>query len=456
LTPPEISKTASSNSSNSSKTLSLDQKRALRLCFRCGEKYFAGHKCKHKGLHILEEDIQAEQEDPTVDVNGHFSADDELLEDQAIITMCASQFSSNHKTIKLQGHIRHLEITAMVDSGSTHSFIHPSIVQLLSLPTIIFEPLTVITASGAKLTAHHLCAQLQIELQNHTFAADLRVLKVTDHDIILGMDWLNRYSPLTYDGHEGTLNLTLHDHTITLYTTKINAEISVCTADLNIHKETKQGNKVFVAQLFLATGNEFTAPQTTPCSVQVILDQFPNVFDAPNFLPPSRCCDHKIELIPNSKLVNLRPYRFSHFQKIELEKILDELLQNNFIQPSTSSFASPVLLVKKKDGTWRICVDYRKLNDLTINNRFPIPIIDDLLDELLGAKYFSKLDLRSGYHQIRMHPDHIPLMAFRTHDGLYEFTVMPFGLSNAPATFQSLMNSIFKLYLRKFILVFFL
>lgn len=188
---------------------------------------------------------------------------------------------------------------------------------------------------------------------------------------------------------------------------------------------------------------------------QQLLEEFEGIFKEPKELPPNKGCEHKIELKEGAIPFKNQPYRYPYLQKREIEVMIKEMMEVGIIQPSSSPFASPVLLVKKKDGTWSFCVDYRRLNSITVKDSYPIPLIDDLLYELGRAKVFSKIDLRAGYHQIRVMKEDIFKTTFVTSSGHYKFKVMPFGLTNAPATFQALMNDVFRAKLRDYVLVFF-
>ncbi|KAG0458620.1 hypothetical protein HPP92_021748 [Vanilla planifolia] len=152
--------------------------------------------------------------------------------------------------------------------------------------------------------------------------------------------------------------------------------------------------------------------------------------------------------------VSKAPYRMAPAELQEVKVQIHELLDKGFIRPSVSPWGAPLLFVKKKDGSLRMCIDYRELNKITIKNRYPLPRIDDLFDQLQGAAVFSKIDLRSGYHQLKIKKDDISKTAFRTRYGHYEFLVLPFGLANAPAAFMDLMNRVFKEYLDQFVVVF--
>ncbi|GJZ13506.1 putative reverse transcriptase domain-containing protein [Tanacetum coccineum] len=171
-------------------------------------------------------------------------------------------------------------------------------------------------------------------------------------------------------------------------------------------------------------------------------------------LPPARPVEFQIDLIPGAAPVARAPYRLAPSEMKELSEQLQELSDKGFIRPSSSPWGAPVLFVKKKDGSFRMCIDYRELNKLTVKNRYPLPRIDDLFDQLQGSSIYSKIDLRSGYHQLRVREQDIPKTAFRTRYGHYEFQVMPFGLTNAPAVFMDLMNRVCKPYLDKFVIVF--
>ncbi|GJZ70882.1 putative reverse transcriptase domain-containing protein [Tanacetum coccineum] len=183
--------------------------------------------------------------------------------------------------------------------------------------------------------------------------------------------------------------------------------------------------------------------------------RFPDVFPEDlSGLPLTRQVEFQIDLIPSAAPIARAPYRLAPSEMKELSEKLKELSHKGFIRPISSPWGAPVLFVKKKDGSFRMCIDYQELNKLTVKNRYPLPRIDDLFDQLQGFSVYSKIDLRLGYHQLQVREEDIPKTAFRTQYGHYEFQVMPFGLMNAPAVFMDLMNRVCKPFLDKFVIVF--
>ena len=217
-------------------------------------------------------------------------------------------------------------------------------------------------------------------------------------------------------------------------------------------KARKMISKGYLYHLVRAKDSSLETP--TLDSVPVVCE-FPEVFpeDLPK-VPPEREINFRIDLLPDTQHIFIPPYRMAPAERKELKVQLKDLLDKGFIKPSISPWGAPVLFVKKKDGSLRMCIDYRQLNKVTIKNKYPSPRMDDLFDQPKGASHFSKIDLRSRYHQLRVRDSDIFKIAFRTQYGHYEFVVMSFGLTNALAAFMYLMNRVFKQYLDLFVIIF--
>ncbi|GAU39803.1 hypothetical protein TSUD_219780 [Trifolium subterraneum] len=328
------------------------------------------------------------------------------------------------------------EVVVLFDCGATNSFISVECVMRLDLSsTSLIPPMTVAVATGGKVVSKRVCQNCPVSVAGKIYHVDLICLPLKDMDIVLGMDWLSANT--VYIGcAEKNLYVPID----------LNAESRALTALLqNTHQLIQYlgaENKCF--SIMLTMSSESSLSPSDISIVREYLDVFP---DEVNSLPPEREIEFSIDLVPGSQPISVAPYRMSPLELRELKSQLEELLQKHFIRPSISPWGAPVLLVKKKDGTMRLCIDYRQLNKVTIKNKYPLPRIDDLLDQLRGATIFSKIDLRSGYHQIRIRTSDVSKTDFRTRYGHYEFLVMPFGLTNAPAVFMDYMNRIFQPYL---------
>jgi hypothetical protein len=226
----------------------------------------------------------------------------------------------------------------------------------------------------------------------------MRILPLGAYDAILGVDWLKKHGRVTGDWVHKTLRITNFGRRVTLQGIQPPAHNSV--RELLVDQLVKWSKANEIWALVVMQADDQVQVKTVPAKVQWILIDYADVFAEPQSLPPSRAYDHAIALKPKAASFNARPYRYSPEHKTEIKKQVSKMLADGIITQSMSPFASPVLLVLKKDGSWRFCIDYRRLNQLTVKNVFPMPVIDELLDELAGATIFSKLDLRVGYPQI--------------------------------------------------------
>jgi hypothetical protein len=292
------------------------------------------------------------------------------------------------------------------------------------------------TPASGSVTTQLVCLKCPVDVFGRSFGMDLVCIPLSNIDVIFGMNWLifNR------------VHINCCEKIVTFPKLEEN---SLLMSGKEIKESLKEHGELFVmfASLKLEGG---IGIEELPV-VQEFSDVFPE--DVMN-VPPEREVEFTIDLVPGTSPISMAPYRMSASELSELKKQLEELLEKKFIRPSVSPWGAPVLLVKKKEGSMRLCIDYRQLNKVTIKNKYPLPRIDDLMDQLVGACVFSKIDLRSGYHQIRVKAEDIPKTAFRTRYGHYEYSVMPFGVTNAPGVFMEYMNRIFHPYLDKFVVVF--
>jgi hypothetical protein len=278
------------------------------------------------------------------------------------------------EVMKLRAIVKNKVLLILVDSGSSHCFISSAFVRSTGLPTLQTDTKTVRVANGDILIFDEYVPHMDWWIQGHSFSTNMRVLDLQAYDAIIGYDWLKVHSPITHDWGNKSMFFYYKGKSIKLCGVQ---PPQLHLEELPVDRLGKwwAGNDIW-AMAIVDVSSDTATSDTVPAEIQQVLDEYEDVFHTPQGLPPEREYDHSIPVFPNAIPISSRPYRYSPLHKDEIERQVRELLHAGLITPSTSPYASPVLLVQKKDGSWRFCVDYRKLNDITIKNIFPITIIE--------------------------------------------------------------------------------
>ena len=337
----------------------------------------------------------------------------------------------------------------LFDFGADRSFVSSSFCDYFHrVPKPLSSALEVETAEDNRVVIREEYDDCNIQIDSRSIPLKLLPITLGEFDVIIGMDWLAKNQAKIVCDKKIIQIESPDGGTTVIYGDRRNRKSSIISL-AKARRCVRKGCHSYLAYVIDAKKEKKSMEDIA------IVREFPEVFpDDLTSLPPERQVEFQIDLVPGAAPIARTPYRLAPSEMKELMSQLQELLDKGFIRPSTSPWGAPVLFVKKKDGTMRMCIDYRELNKVTIKNRYPLPRIDDLFDQLQGASYFSKIDLRSGYHQLKVRQEDVPKTAFRTRYGHYEFLVMPFGLTNAPAAFMDLMNRVCKPYLDKFVIVF--
>ncbi|CAF2747692.1 unnamed protein product [Rotaria sp. Silwood2] len=363
----------------------------------------------------------------------------------------------------VNGHATHI----LIDCGASHNFISEDFVKRHHFKTSLIPRVLVTVANGVTSYIDQVLLDFDLKLDHFndkiTSAYVFPISTATNYDVILGVPWLFKNNPCI-NWQTRTITITTNGHKYLLKTTNLDSktiddkflDTIESTDDILINaKQLSRCKQIYLVTTKITSNRYVDTSSSIDLQINQLLEEFEDVFpDDLIELPPKRDIDHEIKLFENVTPPSQQPFRMSQPELAELKRQLEILLEKGFIRPSKSPYAAPVLFAKKKDGTLRMCVDYRALNKITIKNKYPIPRIDEMLDQLNGAKFFSRLDLKTGYHQIRIKDDDIDKTAFRTRYGSFEFIVLPFGLTNAPPTFMRLMNSIFHQYIDEFVILY--